>query len=97
MDVILILSIYFIGVNLLGFIMMGIDKRKAVKQKFRIPELTLFIISIIGGSLGSLLAMYSFRHKTKKKKFKFGIPFIIIIQLLIVFLLTYSNLEFLIL
>ena len=57
MDVITLLSSYFIGINFIGFALMGIDKYKAKKRAFRIPEATLFIIAIIGGSIGSILGM----------------------------------------
>lgn len=97
MDVILITAIYFGVINLSGFIMMGIDKRKAIKQVWRTPESSLFLVAILGGSLGSLIGMYSFRHKTQKKTFKYGMPFILFLQLLVVFLLVNSSLEFFIL
>ena len=97
MDVILIVIIYLSLVNLSGFIMMGVDKRKAIKQVWRTPESSLFLIAIIGGSLGSIIGMYTFRHKTRKKKFKYGMPFILFLQLLLIFLLINSSLEFFIL
>ena len=80
MDVILLLIIYFIIVNIVGFAIMGIDKRRAQKHVFRIPEATLFIIAIIGGSLGAILGMYSFRHKTRHWYFVYGLPLILILQ-----------------
>jgi uncharacterized membrane protein YsdA (DUF1294 family) len=70
---------------------MGIDKNKARKNKWRIPEKTLFLIAIIGGSIGSILGMQSFRHKTKHKSFTIGMPIILIIQIL---LLLYVFLNF---
>ncbi|MDV3427367.1 MAG: DUF1294 domain-containing protein [Bacillota bacterium] len=74
---------YFILVNFLGFLFMYIDKEKAKAGKWRIKESTLLLIALIGGSLGSYAGMKVFRHKTKHAKFKYGIPFIILIQLLI--------------
>ena len=66
---------------------MGIDKRKAIKRAFRIPEATLFLIAILGGSIGSILGMYTFRHKTRHWYFVYGMPFILILQIaLIVFI-----------
>ena len=59
---------------------MGIDKHKARKRAFRIPEATLFLIAIIGGSIGSLAGMYAFRHKTRHWYFVYGMPFIIFVQ-----------------
>ena len=87
MEVILIIVSYFIIVNLLGFALMGIDKRKAIKGAFRIPEATLFMVAIIGGSIGSILGMYTFRHKTRHLKFVYGLPAILIIQLILLFVL----------
>lgn len=78
-----ILFYYLILVNIIAFITIYIDKKKAIKHKWRIKESTLFLLSIIGGSLGTLLGMYTFRHKTKHLKFTLGIPLIIIIQILI--------------
>ena len=66
--------------------LMYIDKQKSIKHKWRIQEKTLFLSAAIGGSIGSLLGMYIFRHKTKHKNFKIGIPIILFIQL--TFLIT---------
>ena len=90
MDVITLLLVYFVSVNLIGFAFMGIDKYKAKKRAFRIPEATLFIIAIIGGSIGSLLGMYAFRHKTRHRRFTYGMPFILLVQiaLIIAFLIA---------
>ena len=76
--------IWLIIINLLTFVVFGIDKKKAIDGKFRISELTLFVLSILGGSLGGLAAMYTFHHKTKKWYFKFGIPLILIAQVLLI-------------
>lgn len=66
---------------------MGIDKRKAIKHAFRIPEATLFLIAFIGGSIGSILGMYTFRHKTRHWYFVYGMPFILLLQIaLLIFL-----------
>lgn len=69
---------------------MGIDKYKAIKDEWRIPEKTLFIIAILGGALGSWVGMYSFRHKTKHWYFVIGMPLILIIW---IFVLTRFNNE----
>lgn len=74
---------YFIIINIISFILMFLDKRRAIKNKWRISENTLMLVSILGGSIGGILGMYTFRHKTKHLKFKVGIPIILIIQLLI--------------
>ena len=89
MNVIILLTGYITLVNLIGFLLMGIDKRKAIKHAFRIPEATLFIIAIIGGSLGSIAGMYLFRHKTRHWYFVYGMPAILILQIaLIMFVLN---------
>ena len=93
MDVILTLAGYALAVNILGFLLMGIDKWKARKGAFRIPESTLFIIAIIGGSIGSILGMYTFRHKTRHWDFVYGMPAILLLQLAAIFFLTHSSIQ----
>lgn len=95
MNAILFLFIYFIGVNLLGFCLMGIDKRKAIKGAFRIPEATLFIVALIGGSIGSILGMYTFRHKTRHMIFVYGMPAILILQIILFLVILNAPVEFL--
>ena len=80
--------LYLLIVNALGFLLMLVDKRKAQKNLWRIPEATLFLIAAIGGSIGSLAGMYQFRHKTKHLKFTLGIPAILIVQIAAAFLLV---------
>lgn len=75
--------IYLIIINLLSFILFGIDKRKAKRKEWRIPESSLFGVSILGGSTGSLIAMVIFKHKLSKKPFYLGIPLIIVINKII--------------
>jgi uncharacterized membrane protein YsdA (DUF1294 family) len=77
------LFIYLLSINALGFLLMLIDKQKARKKKWRIPEATLMGVAALGGSIGSLMGMYTFRHKTLHKKFTIGIPAILIAQLLL--------------
>ncbi|MFD2046280.1 DUF1294 domain-containing protein [Ornithinibacillus salinisoli] len=72
--------LYLIVANIIGFIFMGIDKRKAKKGEWRLPERTLWGIAILGGAIGSLLGMKTFRHKTKHRSFVIGLPLIIIFQ-----------------
>ncbi|MDE7404130.1 MAG: DUF1294 domain-containing protein [Lachnospiraceae bacterium] len=93
MDVITLLSSYFIGINLIGFALMGIDKYKAKKRAFRIPEATLFIIAIIGGSIGSIIGMYAFRHKTRHRSFVYGMPFILILQIALIVAILNAPIE----
>ncbi|WP_092337800.1 DUF1294 domain-containing protein [Butyrivibrio sp. M55] len=94
MDSLSLLIVYIIAVNIIGFALMGNDKRRARKNAFRIPEATLFAFSIIGGSIGTLIGMYTFRHKTKHMTFKIGIPVIIFVQILFIVLLRLSPLHF---
>ncbi len=73
---------------------MGIDKKRAIKRAFRIPEATLFLIAIIGGTIGSILGMYVFRHKTRHVSFVYGMPAILFIQIAAIVALHLSPLEF---
>ena len=75
------LMIYLLTVNALAFLLMLIDKQKAKKHLWRIPEATLMLSAAIGGSIGALLGMYTFRHKTRKPKFYIGIPLILLLQI----------------
>ncbi len=85
---------YIVLVNIIGFALMGIDKRKARKNAFRVPEATLFAMAVIGGSLGSFLGMHLFRHKTKHLSFIIGMPAILVIQIVIGILLFFSPVKF---
>lgn len=78
------LLIYLGIINLIGFFAMFLDKRKAKKSKWRIPEKTLFLFALVGGSLGTTLGMHTFRHKTKHWYFKFGMPAILILQIILI-------------
>ena len=94
MKTIFVILGYFAAVNLLGFALMGIDKRKAIRHAFRIPEATLFSVALVGGSLGTTLGMFLFRHKTKHWYFKFGMPIILLIQIGLIAFLYFSPVEF---
>ena len=72
--------IYIIAINIIGFLMMYIDKNKAKKGKYRISEKALFIIALLLGGIGVYIGMYKFRHKTKHTSFTVGIPICIIIN-----------------
>ena len=72
---------YLLLINAVAFILMLADKRKARKNRWRIPERTLILSAALGGSIGALLGMYTFRHKTKHLKFTLGIPAILIAQI----------------
>ena len=73
--------LYLLLINAVAFVLMLVDKRKARKNRWRIPERTLILSALFGGSIGALLGMYTFRHKTKHLKFTLGIPAILIAQI----------------
>lgn len=75
------LTLYLIIINVITFVIFGVDKYKAIRQEWRIRESTLLGLALIGGSIGGWLAMYIFHHKTKKVKFFVGIPVILVIQI----------------
>lgn len=77
------LILYLLIINAVGFLLMLADKHKARKNLWRIPEATLIGVAAIGGSIGSLLGMYTVRHKTKHLKFTVGIPVILSLQIVI--------------
>ncbi|MBN1469769.1 MAG: DUF1294 domain-containing protein [Fusobacteriaceae bacterium] len=81
---------YLLAVNIYSFIVMGLDKWKAKNKAYRVSENTLLLNAILGGAFGSILGMYIFHHKTKKKKFFIGIPIIIILQILLYFNIKYK-------
>lgn len=74
------LAYYLLTINTVAFIMYGIDKYKAKKAKWRIPEATLLLLAVLGGSIGAWMGMKVWHHKTMHKKFKYGIPAILLIQ-----------------
>ena len=75
---------YLFAINIVSFFLYGIDKYKAKKNKWRISEATLLMIAVIGGSIGAWAGMRFWHHKTMHKKFKYGIPLIIIMQIALV-------------
>ena len=78
---------HFVGINVVTFFVFGIDKWKAKQGSWRISETTLLLLAVIGGSIGAWLGMKVWHHKTMHKKFKYGVPAILIIQII---LITYS-------
>ncbi|WP_078391891.1 DUF1294 domain-containing protein [Shouchella patagoniensis] len=74
------MSIYFGIITIVGFIVMGVDKTRAKTRARRISERNLWIIGLIGGSLGVYIGMYTYRHKTLKRSFSIGVPILIFIQ-----------------
>ena len=80
---------YVLILNFVTVLVYGIDKFKAKKGKWRIPESTLLLLAVLGGSIGAWLGMRVWRHKTQHKKFKYGIPVIFILQVALCFYLLY--------
>lgn len=76
--------IYLLIINVIGFLVMGIDKKRAKMMEWRIPEKTFFLITLFGGGIGTITGMYTFRHKTRKKYFTIGLPTILIIEVICV-------------
>ena len=76
--------IYLVIINIIGFYIMWSDKRRAKWGKWRVPENTLFLITALGGGIGTIAGMYTFRHKTKKLKFTIGLPAILILEIILV-------------
>ncbi len=83
--------IYLISINIIGFLIMWLDKRKAIKGSWRIPEKTLFIITAIGGGIGTTAGMFVFRHKTKKLNFLIGFPLITILEIILMIYYLFIN------
>ena len=79
------LALYFVVINIAAFAMMGIDKKRARKHEWRIPETRLFASALIGGGLGAVTGMYFFRHKTKHWYFVVGMPLIMILNFAIIY------------
>lgn len=75
-----ILLFYLVFMNIAGLVLMGADKRRARKHLWRVPEKTLFLVSVLGGSAGTLAGMYLFRHKTRHWYFVVGMPAVLILQ-----------------
>ena len=90
---VLLLVAYVAIINTLAFIVYGIDKLKAKKGKWRIPESTLLLLAIIGGSIGAWFGIKVWHHKTLHKKFKYGIPLIVIIQIVIAIYILRENIQ----
>ena len=83
--------IYIFAVNLIAFLAMYIDKKKAKWGKWRIKESTLFTLVLLGGGIGGIAGMYIFRHKTKKTRFVIGFPMILIVEIISIIILTINH------
>lgn len=79
----IILTIYLIAINIATFFVYGIDKWKARRSKWRIPESTLLTLAVLGGSIGAFIGMRTWHHKTMHNKFKYGVPLIINLQVVL--------------
>ena len=88
-----LLYIYVAAINVVTFFVYGLDKNKAKARQWRIPEAQLIFLAVIGGSVGALLGMRAFHHKTRKPKFSIGVPAILIIQLIVLYFLFSGNEE----
>lgn len=83
-----LMGIYILVMNIIGFILMGVDKKRARQHQWRIPEKHLFWTAILGGAIGSIGGMKYFHHKTLHRRFSWGLPFILIVQIgLIIYIL----------
>lgn len=85
-----LILLYLLLINAIAFLLMLVDKQKARKNLWRIPEATLLGIALLGGSIGALAGMYTFRHKTRHIKFTLGIPAILILQIVLGGFLLYQ-------
>ena len=83
-----VLLYYLIVINIVTFLIYGIDKRKAKQGSWRISEATLLILAVIGGSIGAVLGMKVWRHKTMHKKFKYGLPLILLAQIALIYFIS---------
>lgn len=79
--------LYLVIINVVAFLVFGLDKLKAKADAWRIPEKTLLGLAVIGGSVGAILGMRTFRHKTRHKQFSVGLPVILVLQIVVVVLL----------
>ena len=82
-NILYICIFYLVAINLVAFFMYGIDKWKARRSKWRISEAMLLVLAVVGGSIGAWLGMKTWHHKTLHKKFRFGVPLILTVQILL--------------
>lgn len=91
MNIVSLIIYYLVAINIVAFFVYGIDKLKAKINRWRIPESTLLLLAVIGGSVGALLGMKVWHHKTMHKKFTCGIPLIIAVQILFLNYLFFTS------
>jgi uncharacterized membrane protein YsdA (DUF1294 family) len=89
-----IIIIYLILINIISLVVMGMDKKRAVRHDWRISEKVLFLYAIIGGTLGSIVGMRVFHHKTKHKHFVYGMPFLLFLQTTLGFVIFFRITHF---
>lgn len=94
MKIYIIIVIYLIAINVISLIAMGSDKRRAIHREWRISEKNLFLFAILGGSIGALAGMKLFHHKTKHKQFVYGMPLLLILQIILGFLIFFRITHF---
>ncbi len=82
-----VLTVVYAVMSLITFVMFGIDKKRAMNQEWRIKEATLLTMCLLGGSIGGLLGMRTFRHKTKKLKFTIGVPLLLVVNIICFFVI----------
>ena len=85
------IAIYLLAINVASFVTYGIDKWKAKKAKWRIREASLLLLAVLGGSVGAWLGMRVWHHKTQHKKFKYGVPALIVVQLALIVYFLYGR------
>lgn len=93
MHALTVVFIYLGILNLVGLLLMGLDKVLAIHRRDRIPEAVLFTIAVIGGSIGTLIGMFAFRHKTRHPAFRIGLPLLLLVQIVLIVLLRFSPVE----
>lgn len=86
----MLLVLYMLIINILAFILYGVDKKKAEKDKYRIPESRLILVAVLGGSFGALLGMIVFRHKIRKNKFRITVPLFAVLYLALIIFILYN-------
>ena len=88
-----ILTLFLVIMNLLTFAVFGIDKWKAKHDRLRVPERTLWLLTVLGGALGALIGMQVFRHKTQHRSFRWGVPVLLIVQIVVLIILIYQTVK----
>lgn len=85
-----LIFVYILVVNITAFVLYGFDKKRAIKKEWRIPEKTLLGIAVLGGSVGAILGMYGFRHKTKHWQFRILLPLFLLLHIGIIFWMLFK-------